>query len=271
MKINKGQPRTRRIPGPAQCCNFGDDQKTEITLSQQWTKNNDYGRKQPTKISLINKFFWQGSWLQAMIDCQIKIIAENNVLCMIRSEENQFEDNLSQIKKCNNTIFKINKMIVLLKEITILKEAIGIMIDPFDEIKCLMHRECFPPKHQIHPGCVLILQNVSIMHSGPTKNDYYVCVTNSNINKIYSTNTKIPKSLFGVFKQNNKQKCVPKSNDNQKLKTGSRQFVVKQYINVFDKNHQNKNGNNDQLEINVNSINNEDEPLHKKRKITKSE
>ena len=280
IKITKGQPRTRRIPGPADTWDGQDEKTKETTLTQQWTKNKANDGMSRIKISLINTLFLRGSWLNAMIDYKMQIIAENNVLYMKCSEDNQFHDNLSQIKKCQNTIFKIEKIIVLLKDITILKEAIGIMIDPFDEIKCLFHRECFTTKHKIQPGSVLVLKNVSIMHSGPTKNDYYVCVTNSNIDKIYCKNTKIPISLVSVLHDiygNKSHKCNQISKNQSKLPKVERQFLVTQYMNIFN-NRNDSNTINVNINLNVNDqkinvhVNEEDvvsEPLNKKRRIVK--
>ena len=248
-KIGKGQPRTRNIPGPAGKWTTSESKDSENLEMQQKQWRHNVKNENNAKIPLFDKILWQGAWLTAMNDCKNTLKFQNNILYMTCNDKFAFKNNLSIIKKNLNTLFKVTDVIVAIKQITVSKEAIGIMIDPFDEIQCLFHRECFT-KHDIQPACVLLLTNITIMHSGPTQNDYYVCVTNSNITKIYPHNTHIPKTILSIFKPNN--------TNNNDVQHKNRTFIVKKYYDIYKDNTLKKH-DKDEFDINLNFDANWDE------------
>lgn len=262
-KLQANYIQTRRIPGPA----------NNLNSSKQISNNTfDFEQKQYAildnkNIPLINPLFWQGAWLSGINDINIKVTFNNKkqMLEMQCSDQNHFKNNLSNIKQNDQTCFKINtEIIILIKEFMIKsKEARGEVIDPFGQMHCLIHRECFENKSNIDSGTVLILTNVSILHSGPTKDDYYVCITNSNIVKNYPQTTKIPIKWTKLM-CNFHQKLGLALNDSSKVKNNivqncapkSRHFVVKEFMHRFDEHKEENN-----IEF--------DEPVSKKMRISK--
>ena len=188
--------RIRRLPGPAGDWDSHNKPKDEqfslqqAIWSRQFSNNNTFNERglMGRQIPLIDPIFWKGAWLSAMTAEGI-IITHNkakSILEMECSVRTQFMQNLASIKSSNKTVHKIDRLIVGVRELTILKEGTAMLVDPFDSMKAIFGRDCFEndltsrSNRNINKNIANI--NVKFNNNNSNNGEFDYCMNNNNNN-----------------------------------------------------------------------------------------
>lgn len=116
---------------------------------------------------------------------------KNNNDCFILS------NNIAMIKNQIEHVFKVDELLVLLCNLTIYQDGIGLVIDPFGSMQVTFTGKVLKENPDIQIGVALILKDVTIYQPIPHK--YYLNVTSENIIKIYQNPMERVKSFSDVI------------------------------------------------------------------------